>query len=124
VRLGGLGVASVSPWKLSISGKLMAEVSVGRKIEYIGNRGNGWEVLVVRVVLLESGIESLSVSESDAESYASGSKGLFRSVSGRDGIAVFGCLFLIVRVVGLGAGCESASESESEMESLASGSNR
>jgi hypothetical protein len=82
VQLGGLDVESVSPWKLSTLGKLMAEVGVGRKMEYDCSAGDGFVVLVVRVVVLETGFESSSECESESDSYASGSKGLFRSMSG------------------------------------------
>jgi hypothetical protein len=74
------------------------------------------------VVLLESGVKSSSVSESDLELYASGSKGLFRSVSDGDGSVVDGFGVLVVCVVMLRMEFELLSESKSESDSYASGS--
>jgi hypothetical protein len=90
-----------------------------------GSAIDGVVILVVRFVVLETGfkLSSESESESDSDPDVRRSVGLFRSASGRDGIAVDGCVVWIVRVVGSDTECESSSESELETESFASESN-
>jgi hypothetical protein len=75
--------------------------------------------VVVRFVVLETGFKVSSKSESESDSDARRFVGLFRSASGRDGIAVDGCVVWIDRVLESDTECESSSESESKTESFA-----
>jgi hypothetical protein len=79
--------------------------------------------VVVRFVVLETGFKLSSEAESESNADARRSVRLFRSASGRNGIAVDGCVVWIVHVVGSDIGWVSSSEAESETESFASGSN-
>jgi hypothetical protein len=75
--------------------------------------------VVVRFVVLGTGFKLTSEAESESDSDARRSVGLFRSASGRDGIAVDCCVVWIDRVLESDTECESSSESESKTESFA-----